>query len=117
MLVLESDKEVPVSETWVEFSEDEKYLIRYTSTEKVQALSRKYGINMIAYETALFHHMIKDWEGVVVRNNGKLNKLPVTPKTKLAIMGGLADRRMFIQNRAVNPRLFGVADMGEVEKN
>ena len=94
-----------VEETiWIDFSKDEKYLIRWLNFEKMQKFNDAEG--NLTDVNGLIDYIVKDWEGIFEIKNGKDKKLECNLKMKTLLFDKSPTRWSFVFSKAINYSTF-----------
>ncbi len=103
------------AEKWIEFSTDEKYLIRYTSRKKLDEIAELS--NEREQDDAFFDHIIKVWSGIFLSADDEKNRKDAKcdKENKASLVARFPDRRDFLIRKSLDARTF--IDTGELEKN
>lgn len=102
-----------VEETvWINFSKDEKYLIRWLSPEKINQFSNNDKITNI---DGIVDYIVKDWDGIFETKDGKDKKLECNLEMKKLVFDKSPSRWGFVFQKAMDYRTF--FDIENHEKN
>lgn len=88
-----------IEEAWVNYSEDEKYLIRYISTEDFQKYDEKTIEKLIDF-------IVTDWQGIYYKKNNENIKFPCNLKNKMILFDKSPDRWSFVLARCRDYKTF-----------
>ena len=99
--------------TWVNYSEDEKYLVCWLSPDKIQKFSDAKG--ELVNVSGLIDYIVRDWDGIYETKNGKEKKLECNLEMKTLVFDKSPSRWGFVISKAINYNTF--FDIKGFEKN
>ena len=97
---------------WVDFSDDEKYLVRWISPDKMLKFSEDDKLKDI---DSLIDYIVKDWEGIFETKDDKEIKLECNLDNKKLVFDASPSRWSFVFFKSQNYSTF--FNIGDYEKN
>jgi len=108
-MIIEDHKE----QKWIDYSEDESYLINYIDGQKFEDFTDENGEIIDAEK--LIDFTISDWKGIYQKLNGKQKPLKCELRNKILVFDKSPDRWAFILSKSLDYKTF--FDMEKYRKN